>query len=122
MYHRGLVALRGADATLQAAQVTVRVADANGNFDTSGVTEWAGKALPPRVADFQKDFITKYMDPTEIYTRMDPLTTQFPDIMQAINLPNKTGGYQPSGDGDDGGHHRGQRHARARPWRPRRST
>ena len=37
MYHRGLVALRGADANLQAGQITVRVADATGNFDTSGV-------------------------------------------------------------------------------------
>ena len=57
----------------------MRVADANGNFDTAGVTEWASKALPPRVTAFQKDFITKYMDPTEIYTRMDSLVTQFPD-------------------------------------------
>ena len=71
----------------------MRVADANGNFDTSGVTEWTGKALPPRVAGFQKDFITKYMDPTETYNRMDALTAQFPDIMQAIDLPNKTNGY-----------------------------
>jgi hypothetical protein len=93
MYHRGLVALRNADATLQAADVSVRVADAVGNFDSSGVTEWTGKALPPRVAGFQKDFITKYMDPTETYNRMDSLATQFPDIMEAINLPNKTNGY-----------------------------
>ena len=56
--------------------------------------EWAGKALPPRVAGFQKDFITKYMDPTEIYNRMDAAHPQYPDIMQAINLPNKTAGYQ----------------------------
>src|SRR4051812_1305058 len=50
MYHRGLIALRGADATVQAKDVTVRVADAslppNGpNVDTSGVTEWANAAL-----------------------------------------------------------------------------
>jgi hypothetical protein len=51
MYHRGLVALRGADANLQAADVTVRVADANGNFDISGVVEWANKTLPARVAE-----------------------------------------------------------------------
>ena len=81
MYHRGLIALRGADANLQAADVTVRVADANGNFDTSGVKEWANKALPPRVTAYQKDFITKYMDPTEINTRLDKLTAQNPNIM-----------------------------------------
>jgi hypothetical protein len=93
MYHRGLVALRGADANLQAGEVTVRVADAQGNFDTSGVKEWAGKALPPRVTDFHKDFITKYLDPTETYNRMDQLVQEFPDIMEAINLPNRTNGY-----------------------------
>ena len=49
------------------------------------------------MAKFQKDFITKYMDPTEIYGRMDQLTTQFPDIMEAIPLPHKTEGYQRPG-------------------------
>ncbi len=93
MYHRGLVALLAPTRPSQAADVSVRVADANGNFDTAGVTEWASKALPPRVAAFQKDFISKYMDPTEIYNRMDSLVTQFPDLIQSINLPEKTGGY-----------------------------
>ena len=37
------------------------------------------------------------MDPTETYARMDSLTAQFPDIMQAIELPNKTDGYQRPG-------------------------
>ena len=75
----------------------MRVADANGNFDTAGVTEWAKAALPPRVTAYQKDFITKYMDPTEIATRMDQLTANNPNIMQAIELPNKPGGYQRPG-------------------------
>ena len=97
MYHRGLIALQGANATLTAAQITVRVADANGNFDDSGVTEWANKTLPARVTAYQKDFITKYMDPTEINTRLDSLVAQFPNIMTSIDLPNKTGGYQRQG-------------------------
>ena len=94
MYHRGLVALRGADANLQPNQISVRVADANGAFDTATPVEWTGKALPPRVAGFQKDFISKYMDPTEVYNRMDELTRDHGDIMEAINLPHKTAGYQ----------------------------
>ncbi|HEX2200375.1 MAG TPA: hypothetical protein VHG88_17375, partial [Burkholderiales bacterium] len=94
MYHRGLVLLRGADADLQANQISVRVADSNGAFDTATPSEWTGKALPPRVAGFQKDFITKYMDPTEVYNRMDSLATDHSDIMEAINLPFKTAGYQ----------------------------
>ena len=96
MYHRGLIALRGNDANLQAGQITVTVADAGTPpaSDSATPTEWTAKALPPRVAAFQKDFITKYMDPTEIYGRMDQLTQQFPDIMEAINLPHKTAGYR----------------------------
>ncbi len=97
MYHRGLIALQGANASLTAAQITVRVADANGNFDDSGVTEWANKTLPARVAAYQKDFITKYMDPTEINTRLDQLMAANPGIMTSIDLPNKTGGYQRQG-------------------------
>ena len=77
--------------------MTVRVAASTGSSDTVKPTEWTGKALPPRVAGFQKDFITKYMDPTETYARMDSLTAQFPDIMQAVPLPHKTDGYQRQG-------------------------
>ena len=62
-------------------------------FDTATPVEWTGKALPPRVAGFQKDFISKYMDPTEVYNRMDELTRDHGDIMQAINLPHKTACY-----------------------------
>ena len=97
MYHRGLIALQGANASVAAADVSVRVADANGNFDTAGVTEWANKTLPARVTAYQKDFISKYMDPTEINTRLDGLVAQYPNIMQSIDLPNKTGGYQRQG-------------------------
>jgi hypothetical protein len=97
MYHRGLIALLGANANLQASQITVRVADSTGASDTLVPKEWAAEALPPRVAEFQKDFITKYLDPTETYTRMDALVTQFPDLIEAIPLPHKTDGYQRPG-------------------------
>jgi hypothetical protein len=94
MYHRITVPLRGADANLAAADIRVRVAAASGSFDESGVTEWAASSLPPRVANFQKDFITKYMDPTESYARLDQLAAQYPDIAEVIPLPNPTEGYQ----------------------------
>ncbi|HEX6026315.1 MAG TPA: M14 family zinc carboxypeptidase [Solirubrobacter sp.] len=102
MYHRGLIALRGDDANLQASEITVRVSAVafQGNAassDTATPIEWTGEALPPRVANFQKDFITKYLDPTETYSRMDQLVAQFPDIIEAIELPNKTNGYQRPG-------------------------
>jgi hypothetical protein len=93
-YNRILFALRGADANLAASDITVRVAAATGSSDTSKVTEWVNKGLPPRVAGFQKDFITKYMDPTESYARLDGLAAQYPDIAEIVHLPEKTNGYQ----------------------------
>src|ERR1700754_459962 len=94
MYHRILRPLQGADANLRAQDITVRVASATGALDTSPATEWAGSGLPPRVAGFQKDFITKYMDPTEVYGRIDQIAQQYPSIAEVVNLPEKTGGYQ----------------------------
>ena len=72
----------------------MRVASSTGAFDTSAVTEWAGSQLPARVAAFQKDFITKYMDPTEIYGRIDQIAQEYPGIAEIVNLPEKTAGYQ----------------------------
>jgi hypothetical protein len=93
-YNRILFALRDADANLSASDITVRVAASSGSSDTSKVTEWVNHGLPPRVAGFQKDFITKYMDPTESYARLDQLAAQYPDISEIVNMPEKTGGYQ----------------------------
>ena len=89
MYHRGLVALRGADATLRPARS--RCASPTPRATSTPAASRSGRARPCRRAwpAFQKDFITKYMDPTETYNRMDALTAQFPDIMQAINLPRR---------------------------------
>jgi hypothetical protein len=94
MYHRILRPLLGADANLSAQDITVRVASSTGAFDTSSVTEWAGSQLPARVAEFQKDFITKYMDPTEVYGRIDQIAHDYPGIAEIVNLPEKTAGYQ----------------------------
>ena len=108
MYHRILRPLLGADANLSAQNITVRVASSTGASDTSAVTEWAGSQLPARVAEFQKDFITKYMDPTQIYGRIDQIAQEYPGIAEVVNLPEKTAGYQRksmaimSGTGDIG--------------------
>ena len=66
------------------------MASSTGSTDTSKVTEWAGKALPPRIAAFQKDFITKYMDPTEAYERLDALAAEFPDIAEIVHAAEDT--------------------------------
>jgi len=94
MYHRQLVALRGAYATIPAKDLTVRVAASTGATDTITPTEFAASQLPPRVATFQKDFITKYLDPTQVYERIDQIAVEYPEIAEMVALPNKTHGYQ----------------------------
>ena len=94
MYHRQLVSLRGAYANIAAKDVTVRVAAATGATDTMKPIEWTGSELPPRIATFQKDFITKYMDPTEVYERIDKIAVDYPEITEMVALPNDTQGYQ----------------------------
>ncbi|RKQ93513.1 chitobiase/beta-hexosaminidase-like protein [Solirubrobacter pauli] len=94
MYHRYLVALRGAHADVPTADLRVRVAAATGSSDSATPTQWATSQVPPRVAAFQKDFITKYMDPTEVYERIDALVAGNSDIAELVTLPHKTPGYQ----------------------------
>jgi hypothetical protein len=94
MYHRQLISLRGAHADMLPKDLTVRVAAATGAIDTSVPVEWAGSSIPPRVATFQKDFVTKYMDPTEVYDRFDDIAEQYPGIAEMVALPNKSPGYQ----------------------------
>ena len=77
----------------------MRVADANGNFDTSRRHRVGERGAARARTPYQKDFISKYMDPTEIDTRMDRLAAQYPNIMQAIELPNKTGRLPAAGHG-----------------------
>ncbi|HWK24960.1 MAG TPA: M14 family zinc carboxypeptidase [Solirubrobacter sp.] len=97
LYHRITIPLRGDDANLRAQDVTVTVAASSGSVDTSGVTEWASATLPPRAATFQKDFITRYLDPTDAYARLDALAAEYPDIAEVVPLPHKSSGYQRKG-------------------------
>jgi hypothetical protein len=94
MYHRQLIRLTGADATMPASQMTVRVASSSGSVDESKVTEWLGSSLPPHVAGYQQGFFTKYQDPTENRAQLDQLATEFPNLVTPVNLPSLTAGYQ----------------------------
>ena len=43
---------------------------------------------------FISDFTTRYMDPTEVYSRFRELAAEFSNIAELITLPNTTNGYQ----------------------------
>ena len=79
--------------------MTVRVAavgtdGATTSTDTYKVTEWVGGGLPPHVANYQKGFFNRYMDPTENRANLDALAAEYPNLVTPVNLPNLTNGYQ----------------------------
>ena len=87
-----------------------------GQLDTSGVDRVGGQGHAARaLPGFQKDFISKYMDPTEIYNsdgRADDAVTR---TQQGHQPPREDERLRPSGDGDDG---RGRRRGNGTPRRP----
>jgi hypothetical protein len=55
---------------------------------------WPGATPPPLPSGYQKDFIDAYMSPTDISARIRRLARQHPDLVDVINLPNRTQGYR----------------------------
>src|SRR4051812_27175867 len=100
MYHRQLIRLSGAYATLAAKDIQLRVATAAtaggaaASVETFPVSEWVGKDLPPHVAGFKTEFFTHYQDPTETRADLDLLASKYPELMSVVNMPEKTSGYQ----------------------------
>ncbi len=93
MYHRLLVRVGAAGSTTP-VPATVRVASSTGAFAEAPVNTWVGGGLPPLADGYQKGFFTHYMDPTEVYQRINDLAVEFPDLAEIIDLPYKTNGYQ----------------------------
>ena len=63
-----------------------------GGSDTTYATEWVpdqGKIKP-----YQTGFVDHYMDPTELYDRIESLAAEFPDLAEIIELPYLTNGYR----------------------------
>ena len=72
----------------------VKIASSNGTVDTIDVKEWIAKNPPAYAPGFKSGFVTHYNDGAEAYQKMRDLATEFPNISQAIKLPEQTTGYQ----------------------------
>jgi hypothetical protein len=101
MYHRQLIRLTGAAASIPANELTIRIATAataggaEASVETSKVTEWLGNELPPHVEGYKNQpFFTHYQDPTETRADLDALAAQYPELMTVVNMPELTSGYQ----------------------------
>src|SRR3954464_7147350 len=73
---------------------TVKIASSNGTVDTIAVKEWIAKNPPGYAQGFKSGFVTHYNEESEAYQKMRDLATEFPNISQAIKLPEPTTGYQ----------------------------
>ena len=92
--HRELVRIGDAGNPLPAQPTMIRIGSSTGASVEAPVQIWLGGGLPPMKKKFMSDFTTRYMDPTEVYTRFGELAAEFPNLAEMITLPNKTNGYQ----------------------------
>ena len=86
MYHR-----RQTSAPVQPDMI--RVTASTGDVVTAKVTEW----LPPDDGPGRpriEDFVDNYMDPTELYERINQLAAEFPHLAEIRDLPFETNGYR----------------------------
>ncbi len=91
MYHRLLVRVGGVDA---AAPAVVRVGSSTGSAAEGPANTWVRGGLPPVAEGYLKGFVTHYMDPIEAKQRINALAREFPDLVEIIDLPHATNGYQ----------------------------
>ncbi|MED3560983.1 M14 family metallopeptidase [Bacillus xiapuensis] len=74
---------------------SVKITSNLGGTATSAVTKWLGADKPGNPKKhYVQDFIDHYMDPEELYDRAQKLAKEFPDLVEIINMPNKTNGYR----------------------------
>jgi hypothetical protein len=90
--HRLLVRIGDVGTTTPPRPSRVRVGSSTGAIAEADVNTWVG-GLPP-MGNPLKDFTTRYMDPTEVYSRIEQLAGEFPNIAKLVRLPYRTNGYQ----------------------------
>jgi hypothetical protein len=65
-----------------------------GGTTSATPTLWPGATPPSTPKKYQKDFISAYMTPEDVQARIERLASQYPNLVDVINLPNPTQGYR----------------------------
>ena len=121
MYHRQLVRLPGAAASIPADQMTVRVRAArpparNRHLQGHRVGGQGSSRRTSRTS--RRTSSRSYMDPTENRANLDALAAEFPNLVTPVNLPEPDERVPAQVAGDHGRHERHRRdpagHARPR--------
>ncbi|TYC18753.1 M14 family zinc carboxypeptidase [Actinomadura syzygii] len=89
MYHRFTSPL-----AIDSAPTKATITSSSGGSVTVPVKEWLGKPRKAPGKHYVSDFVDHYMDPTEVYGRINGLAKQFPKLAEIVDLPNKTNGYR----------------------------
>ncbi|TNH24847.1 zinc carboxypeptidase [Micromonospora orduensis] len=55
---------------------------------------WPNATPPPLPAGYQRDFIDAYLTPVDVQARIKRLARQYRDLVDVIDLPNRTQGYR----------------------------
>ncbi|GAA2042442.1 M14 family zinc carboxypeptidase [Agromyces tropicus] len=88
LYHRGA-------AVVETRPDTIRITSPSGDTATATVADWlpieGDGAFGP---NYQSDFITSYLTPTELYDRVAALAAEFPQLAEIVELPYETNGYR----------------------------
>ncbi|MFJ7727417.1 M14 family metallopeptidase [Neobacillus sp. NPDC097160] len=80
---------------ISAIPSSVKVTSNLGGTATGTVTQWLGADKPGNPKKhYVKDFVDHYMAPGELYERAKELAKEFPDLVEIIDMPNKTNGYR----------------------------
>ncbi|MEU8263248.1 M14 family metallopeptidase [Micromonospora sp. NPDC048999] len=88
MYHRGA-------STVTTRPDRIRITSPTGGVAIAQVKEWLPiPADDPEGPGYQKDFVTSYLTPTELYARIHQLAAEFPGLAEIVELPYKTNGYR----------------------------
>ena len=73
---------------------SVTISSSLGGEGSLAVTEWIGGGKPkPENEHYVSGFVDHYMNPTELYERIEALAAEFPELAEIIELPNETDGY-----------------------------
>ncbi|AZU60363.1 M14 family metallopeptidase [Neobacillus mesonae] len=79
---------------VDAVPSSVKIESNLGGTATSNVTEWLGKEPKHKKTNYVTDFVDHYMAPNELYERAEKLAKEFPNLVEIIDMPNKTNGYR----------------------------
>jgi hypothetical protein len=88
LYHRGASAVT-------ARPDYISITSPSGDVAVARVREWLPvPATDPEGPGYQKDFVTSYLTPTELYARIHQLAADHPGLAEIVELPYRTNGYR----------------------------